>query len=153
MPKTVAGFRPYDARVLVKLDAKRAMIGDWLHIPQRFQEQPETGTVVAVGRPLGGVYGNGTEARIRLGSRVLFGKWNGHQVDFTDEDGVFWLLRSADIIPFNPEAYNSPNPAPSSLVTFDELYAVVCDDDDPDGVAVGEAAMVARAIVDQREER
>jgi co-chaperonin GroES (HSP10) len=136
MPTTVAKFRPYDSRILVRLDDKQTMLGGWLHLPEACQEQPITGTVVAVGRPLEGRHGNRAIKRVELGSRVLFGKFNGFQIHFRDEVGEFWLLDAAECIPLSGNA----------RIKMDEVYGIVCGADDPDGVEVGKAAADKRAF-------
>lgn len=94
--------------MLVELDDKSAMEG-LLHVPDDWQKQPQTGTVIAAG-PGGRVrvnlksplekklYGKKptrwVDQEWKPGDRVMFGKWNGWLVPdkYTPEGKERWMM-------------------------------------------------------------
>src|SRR6516164_4873041 len=79
-------FRPLHDRVVVKrLDSEEKTKGGII-IPDTAKEKPQQGEVVAVGP--GGRDENGKLIPIdlKVGDRVLFGKWSGTEVKLDGED-------------------------------------------------------------------
>jgi co-chaperonin GroES (HSP10) len=72
-------LRPLRDEALVVLDAKEHVVGS-LVLPDISRDQPQTGTVLAVGPRCDAV---------QPGDRVLFGKWNGKPVlgDWVERSG------------------------------------------------------------------
>ena len=99
---------PLFDRIAVVRDEAERMTKGGLHIADNAQEKPQGGTVVAVGT---GKWEAG-EVRlpiVRVGQRVLFGKYSGSEIDIDGttitlmkEDEVMAILREGndDDIPF-----------------------------------------------------
>ena len=89
-------FRPLHDRVVVKrIDAEDKSAGGII-IPDTAKEKPQQGKVVAVGP--GGRDENGKliPIDVKVGDRVLFGKWSGTEVKI---DGVeFLIMKESDIM-------------------------------------------------------
>ena len=89
-------FRPLHDRVVVKrIDAEAKSAGGII-IPDTVKEKPSQGEIVAVGP--GGRDENGKLIPIdlKVGERVLFGKWSGTEVKI---DGVeFLIMKESDIM-------------------------------------------------------
>ena len=89
-------FRPLHDRVVVKrIDAEEKSAGGII-IPDTAKEKPSQGEVTAVGPGGRDEAGKLIPIDIKVGDRVLFGKWSGTEVKI---DGIEHLvLKEADII-------------------------------------------------------
>jgi chaperonin GroES len=89
-------FRPlHDRVVLTRIDAEEKTAGGII-IPDTAKEKPQEGRVVAVGP--GGRDENGKliPIDVKVGDRVLFGKWSGTEVKI---DAVEYLImKESDIM-------------------------------------------------------
>ena len=89
-------FRPLHDRVLVeRIDAEAKSTGGII-IPDTAQEKPSQGEIIAVGP--GGRDENGKliPSDLKVGDRVLFGKWSGTEIML---DGVDYLImKESDIM-------------------------------------------------------
>lgn len=82
-------IRPLNDRILVqRLEAEQKTAGGIL-IPDNAKEKPAEGRVIAVGN--GKTLENGTRRplEVKVGDRILFGKWSGTEVKI---DGTEHLL-------------------------------------------------------------
>ena len=89
-------FRPLHDRVVVKrIDAEEKSSGGII-IPDTAKEKPSQGEVVAVG--LGGrdEAGKLIPIDIKVGERVLFGKWSGTEVKIDGQDLL--IMKESDIM-------------------------------------------------------
>ena len=89
-------FRPLHDRVVVKrIDAEEKTKGGII-IPDTAKEKPIEGEVVAVGN--GKVMDDGTVKKVdvKVGDRVLFGKYSGTEVKIDGEERL--ILREDDIL-------------------------------------------------------
>ena len=89
-------FRPLHDRVVVKrLDAEQKTASGII-IPDTAQEKPSQGEIVAVGK--GAVSDNGkvTPLDVKVGDRVLFGKWSGTEVKVDGEELL--IMKESDIL-------------------------------------------------------
>ena len=95
-------FRPLHDRVVVtRIDAEEKTTGGII-IPDTAKEKPQEGRVVAIGP--GGRDENGKliPTDVKIGDRVLFGKWSGTEVKI---DGVEYLImKESDIMGVLAEA-------------------------------------------------
>ena len=89
-------FRPLHDRVVVKrIDADTKSAGGII-IPDTAQEKPSQGEVVAVGPGGRDEAGKLIPIDVKVGNRVLFGKWSGTEVKI---DGVEYLImKESDIM-------------------------------------------------------
>ena len=89
-------FRPLHDRVVVKrIDAEEKTAGGII-IPDTAKEKPQQGEVQAVGP--GKMLDNGKIASmdIKVGDRVLFGKWSGTEVKIDSVDLL--IVKESDIM-------------------------------------------------------
>jgi len=89
-------FRPLQDRVLVeRIDQSEKTTGGII-IPDTAQEKPMEGRVVAAGPGAKAEDGSVSPLDVKVGNRVLFGKWSGTEVKI---DGVDYLiLKESDIM-------------------------------------------------------
>jgi len=89
-------FRPLHDRVVVeRIDAEAKSAGGII-IPDTAKEKPSQGEVIAVGPGGRDEAGKLIRIDLKVGDRVLFGKWSGTQVKI---DGVELLItRESDIM-------------------------------------------------------
>jgi len=89
-------FRPLHDRVVVKrIDAEEKSSGGII-IPDTAKEKPSQGEIVAVGP--GGRDENGKLIPIdlKVGERVLFGKWSGTEVKIDGQDLL--IMKESDVL-------------------------------------------------------
>jgi chaperonin GroES len=89
-------FRPLHDRILVKrLEAETKTAGGVI-IPDTAKEKPIEGEVLAVGPGARAKDGKLQPLDVKLGDRVLFGKWLGTEVKIDGEDRL--ILKESDIL-------------------------------------------------------
>ena len=89
-------FRPLHDRVVVKrIDAEAKSAGGII-IPDTAQEKPSQGEVVAVGPGGRDEAGKLIPIDLRVGERVLFGKWSGTEVVLDGEDLL--IMKESDVM-------------------------------------------------------
>ena len=89
-------FRPLHDRVVVeRIDAEAKSAGGII-IPDTAQEKPSQGEIIAVGPGGRDEAGKLIPIDLKVGDRVLFGKWSGTEVKL---DGVdFLIMKESDIM-------------------------------------------------------
>ncbi len=89
-------FRPLYDRVVVKRVEAEAKTSGGLFLPETAKEKPQTAEVVAVGD--GRLLENGERRAIsvKVGDRVLLGKWSGDEVKVDGEDLI--ILKEDEIL-------------------------------------------------------
>lgn len=89
-------FRPLQDRVLVKaLDTEERTKGGII-IPDTAKEKPTQGKVVAVGPGARDDSGKVLPMGVKVGDKVLYGKWSGTEVKVDGEDLL--IVKEADIM-------------------------------------------------------
>ncbi len=89
-------FRPLHDRVVVKrIDAEAKSAGGII-IPDTAKEKPSQGEVVAVGPGGRDEAGKLIPLDLKVGERVLFGKWSGTEVKIDGEDLL--IMKESDIL-------------------------------------------------------
>ena len=79
-------FRPLHDRVLIRrIEAEEKTAGGII-IPDTAKEKPMEGEVVAVGSGAKNDKGEVAPLDVKVGDRVLFGKWNGTEVKMDGEE-------------------------------------------------------------------
>jgi chaperonin GroES len=89
-------MRPLHDRLIIKRVKEEDKSKGGIIIPDTAKEKPVEGEVVAVGN--GKVQKNGTVRKmdIKLGDRVLFGKYDGAEVKIDGEDRL--IIREDDVL-------------------------------------------------------
>ena len=89
-------FRPLHDRVLVKrLEGEEKTKGGII-IPDSAKEKPSEGEVIAVGPGGRDEAGKLIPIDIKIGDRVLFGKWSGTEVKLDGEDLI--IMKESDVM-------------------------------------------------------
>jgi chaperonin GroES len=89
-------FRPLHDRVLVRrIEADEKTAGGII-IPDTAKEKPSQGEVIAVGPGSRDESGKLFPIDIKVGDRVLFGKWSGTEVKIDGEDLL--IMKESDIL-------------------------------------------------------
>ena len=89
-------FRPLHDRVVVKrIDAEEKSAGGII-IPDTAKEKPQEGEVVAVGPGARDENGKVNALDVKVGDRVLFGKWSGTEVKLDGEELL--IMKESDIM-------------------------------------------------------
>ena len=89
-------IRPLQDRVLVKRIEEEEKTKGGIIIPDTAKEKPMEGEVIAVGS--GRILDNGTKIQpeVKVGDRVLFGKYAGTEVKIDGEEHL--IMREDDIL-------------------------------------------------------
>jgi chaperonin GroES len=88
-------FRPLHDRVLVRrVDAEEKSAGGII-IPDTAKEKPSQGEIIAVGPGGRDEAGHLIPIDLKVGDRVLFGKWSGTEVKIDGEDLL--IMKESDI--------------------------------------------------------
>ena len=89
-------FRPLHDRVLVRrIEAEEKTKGGII-IPDTVKEKPMEGEILAVGSGTRDEQGKVHPLDVRVGDRVLFGKWSGTEVKIDGED--LMIMKESDIM-------------------------------------------------------
>jgi chaperonin GroES len=89
-------FRPLHDRVVVRRITALEKTKGGIIIPDSAQEKPSEGEVIAVGPGGRDESGKLTPIDIKVGDRVLFGKWSGTEVKLDGEDLL--IMKESDIM-------------------------------------------------------
>jgi chaperonin GroES len=89
-------FRPLHDRVVVKRIEEEAKTAGGIIIPDTAKEKPQQGEVVAVGPGARDEAGKIVPLDVKVGERVLFGKWSGSEVKIDGEDLL--IMKESDIL-------------------------------------------------------
>jgi chaperonin GroES len=92
----MAGFRPLHDRVLVKRVEAEEKTPGGIIIPDTAKEKPVEGEVLAVGPGERDETGTVRPLEVKVGDRVLFGKWAGTEVIIDGEDRM--IMKESDIL-------------------------------------------------------
>jgi len=88
--------KPLGDRVLVKpLEVEEKKKGGII-IPDTAKEKPQEGKVIAVGKGKTTEEGKTLPLDVKVGDRILFGKYSGNEIKIDDED--YLIIREEDIL-------------------------------------------------------
>ena len=89
-------IRPLQDRVLVKRVEAEEMTASGIIIPDTAKEKPQEGEVVAVGSGAKTEDGKVIKMDVKVGDRVLFGKWSGTEVKIDGKE--YSIMKESDIM-------------------------------------------------------
>ena len=89
-------FRPLHDRVVVKRLTADEKTAGGIIIPDSAQEKPSQGEIVAVGPGGRDEAGKLIPIDLKVGDRVLFGKWSGTEVKLDGQDLL--IMKESDIM-------------------------------------------------------
>lgn len=89
-------FRPLHDRILVRrIDAEEKTAGGII-IPDTAKEKPQEGEVLAVGPGARDDGGKLVELDVKVGDRILFGKWSGTEIRLDGQDLL--VMKESDVM-------------------------------------------------------
>ena len=90
-------IRPLQDRVLVKrIDEAEEKTKGGIIIPDTAKEKPQQGKVIAVGKGKVGDDGKITPLDVKVGDRILFGKYSGSEIKLNGDEHL--IMREDDIL-------------------------------------------------------
>ena len=89
-------FRPLHDRVVIRRVDEETKTAGGIIIPDSGQEKPQEGEVVAVGPGARGDDGKIHALDVKIGNRVLFGKWSGNEVTIDGEELL--IMKESDVM-------------------------------------------------------
>ena len=89
-------FRPLQDRVLVRRIEQEEKTQGGIIIPDTAKEKPMEGEVIAAGPGARGDDGKLNPLDVKVGDRVLFGKWSGTEIKIDGEE--LMIMKESDIM-------------------------------------------------------
>ena len=89
-------FRPLHDRVVVRRVESEERTAGGIIIPDTAKEKPQEGEVIAVGSGARDETGKLLPLDVKVGDRVLFGKWSGTEVNLNGQDLL--IMKESDIM-------------------------------------------------------
>jgi chaperonin GroES len=96
MAKSELGVRPLHDRILVKRMAEEEKTAGGLIIPDTAKEKPSKGEIVAAGKGRVTEDGKVLPLEVKVGDKVLFGKWSGTELKFNGQE--YLMMKEEDIL-------------------------------------------------------
>ncbi len=89
-------FRPLHDRVVVRrVESEEKTVGGII-IPDTAKEKPQEGEIIAVGPGARDESGKLIPLDVKVGDRILFGKWSGTEVKIDGEDLL--IMKESDVM-------------------------------------------------------
>jgi chaperonin GroES len=89
-------FRPLHDRILLRrIEVDERTMGGII-IPDTAKEKPQEGEVIAAGPGARGDSGQLQPLDLKVGDRILFGKWSGTEIRLDDEDLL--VMKESDVL-------------------------------------------------------
>jgi chaperonin GroES len=88
--------KPLHDRILVKRLEEKEIRKGGIIIPDTAKEKPQEGEVIAVGPGKVGDDGKRQPMDVKVGDKILFGKYSGSEVKLDDEE--FLIMREEDVL-------------------------------------------------------
>ena len=92
----MVAFRPLHDRVVVRRIEEENKTRGGIIIPDTAKEKPQEGEVIAVGPGARNEKGEVQKLDVKVGDRVLFGKWSGTEVKLDGEE--LMIMKESDIM-------------------------------------------------------
>ncbi len=89
-------FRPLHDRVLIRRIEEENKTPSGIIIPDTAKEKPQQGEVLAVGPGARDESGKLVPLDVKVGDKVLFGKWSGSEVTIDGEELL--IMKESDIL-------------------------------------------------------
>ncbi|HEX7409157.1 MAG TPA: co-chaperone GroES [Candidatus Binatia bacterium] len=89
-------IRPLQDRVIVKRIAEEEKTKGGIIIPDSAKEKPQEGKIIAVGKGKMNDDGKLIPPQVKVGDRILFGKYSGSEIKLNGEEHL--IMREEDIL-------------------------------------------------------
>ncbi|MAI12311.1 MAG: co-chaperone GroES [Rhodospirillaceae bacterium TMED167] len=90
------GFKPLHDRIAVERVSEEEKTAGGIIIPDTAQEKPSEGKIVSVGPGARKKDGSYAEMEVKVGDRVLFGKWSGTEAKIDGKDVL--IMQESDVM-------------------------------------------------------
>ena len=90
------GFKPLHDRVLVRRVGEEERTAGGIIIPDTAQEKPSEGKVIAVGPGARKKDGTFAQMEVKVGDRILFGKWSGTEATIDGDELL--IMQESDVM-------------------------------------------------------
>ena len=90
------GFKPLHDRVLVRRVGEEEKTAGGIIIPDTAQEKPSEGKIVAVGPGAREKDGSYVPMEVKVGDRILFGKWSGTEATIDGQELL--IMQESDVM-------------------------------------------------------
>ena len=91
-----ANVRPLQDRILIKRLEEQESVKGGIIIPDTAKEKPQEGEVIAVGNGKKKDDGTVIPLDVKVGDRILFGKYSGTDINIDNEE--YLILREEEIL-------------------------------------------------------
>jgi|TARA_A100001011_G_scaffold229385_1_gene237514 chaperonin GroES len=88
-------IKPLSDRVVVKAEAAEEKTASGIILPDTAKEKPQMGTIVAIGPGSVSSSGSLVKMTVKVGDKVLYGKYSGTEVTIKNED--YLIMKENDI--------------------------------------------------------
>ncbi len=89
-------FRPLHDRVLVRRIEGEEKSAGGIIIPDTAQEKPSEGEIIAIGSGARNENGEIVALDVKVGDRILFGKWSGTEIKIDGEELL--IMKESDVM-------------------------------------------------------
>jgi chaperonin GroES len=94
--RTSMTFRPLHDRILVRRIEPQEKTTGGVIIPDTAKEKPQEGEVIAAGPGARNESGQLEPLDVKVGDRILFGKWSGNEIRLDGEDLL--IMKESDVM-------------------------------------------------------
>lgn len=89
-------FKPLGDRVVIEVVKREEKTSGGIYLPDSAKEKPMEGTVVSVGKGARDAQGNLIPMELKIGDRIVFGKWAGSEVKIEGKE--FLIMKESDVM-------------------------------------------------------
>ena len=89
-------FRPLQDRLLIRRIEQEEKTAGGIIIPDTAKEKPMEGEVIAVGPGARGEDGKLNPLDVKVGDRILFGKWSGTEIKLDGQELL--IMKESDVM-------------------------------------------------------
>ena len=89
-------FRPLHDRVVIKRIEAEARTASGIIIPDTAKEKPQEGEIIAIGPGGHDESGKLIPIDVKIGDRILFGKWSGTEVKIDGDE--YLIMKESDVM-------------------------------------------------------
>ena len=89
-------FKPLGDRVVIEVVKREEKTSGGIYLPDSAKEKPMEGTVVSVGKGSRDAQGNLIPMELKIGDRIVFGKWAGSEVKIEGKE--FLIMKESDVM-------------------------------------------------------
>jgi len=89
-------FKPLSDRVVIEVTKREEKTAGGIYLPDSAKEKPMEGKVVSVGKGARDHQGSLIAMELKVGDKVVFGKWAGTEVKIDGKE--FLIMKESDVM-------------------------------------------------------